>query len=246
MEYFLIITICLVSGLVQGAAGFGFGLVSMAILGMLMDLPQAAALNVLAALALNIFMYSRLRGHFSLHRIWPLAPAIIAGVPLGVLILTRASGELLNLLLAFVLVLAGTQTLLRERLGKIASHPWHPLYLGVPCGLFAGALSGAYGTGGPPLVAFVFSQGFDRLRYAATLQLLFMLAGFIRLSEMWRHGLLTEQALWLPVSGALAAIIGCSLGLLLLHRIPEILFRRMIALILLILASRYIIMLILT
>ncbi len=240
IEIGLIIGACFLGGLVQGAAGFGIGLVSMGLLGLVMPVRDAAVINVLAALCVNFFMVHRLRSHLSLRRILPVMPAVLLGAPLGVWLLVHASIQLLNILLAAILLLAGLQSLLREHLGRLIGRPWHPWFLGVPCGLLSGGLAGAYGTGGPPVVAFVLSQRFERRHYAGVVQLLLALGGLVRVFEMSRRGLILEPGLPLLLGSALAAVTGAGIGILILCRVPEKVFQRSIAVFLLLLAIRYI------
>lgn len=228
-----------IGGLVQGSAGFGSGLIGIALLGLVMPVRDAAVLNVLASLAINFVMIARLRQHLSLRRIAPLFPAVLVGVPLGVFVLVNAPIGVLNVVLAIILVISSAQALLRERIKVL--RPWHPVYIGIPCGLLSGALTGAYGTGGPPLVAYVLSQGFERRQFAAAIQMLFLVSGTLRLVELIRRNVIHGDNILPLLSAAGAAVVGASIGLLILHRIPERAFRRGIAVFLLVLAARYVV-----
>lgn len=239
MDLAWIIAACFTGGFVQGASGFGLGLVILALLGLLMPVREAAVFSVLAALCVNFFMLVRLRSYFSFRGIKFTMPAMLVGVPFGVFFLVRIDAFVLQVVLVIILLSAGLQTLLRDRLGRRLKRPWHPVFLGVPCGLLSGGLSGAYGTGGPPLLGYVLSQGFDRRHYAAALQSLFFISGCVRLFEMLRHGLILPRMLPLLSGTAIAAVIGASIGLVLLHRIPEKKFFRAVALIMIALAGRY-------
>ncbi len=231
-----------IGGLVQGSAGFGSGLIGIALLGLVMPVRDAAVMNVLASLAINVLMIARLRQHLSLRRIAPLIPAVLVGVPLGVFVLVRAPIGVLNVVLAAILVISSLQALLRERIKVL--RPWHPVYVGIPCGVLSGALTGAYGTGGPPLVAYVLSQGFERRHFAAAIQMLFLVSGTLRLAELIRRDVIHVGNVVPLLSAAGAAVVGASIGLLILHRIPERAFRRGVAMFLLVLAVRYVLSLV--
>ncbi len=222
----VVIMTATVAGFVQGAAGFGYGLVAMAMLGLWCAVPTAAAYTVLGALTVNTVMLWRLRGHLEVREHLPVLAAIVLGAPLGVFLLARAAAGTLYLLLGVVLIgstLHMAVLALRSRTHAPAG--WHPLYAGVPCGLLSGALSGAFGTGGPPLVAYVNSQRYDRLRYAVTVQFLLAVSGVVRFPEMIRREILTLEMLPVALLAALASAIGARLGLALLPRIPERMFR---------------------
>jgi len=190
---------------------------------------------VLASLSLNLYILFRLRRHFVLERMsWMLA-GCIAGVPLGVWLLVRADEALLRRILGIVLLLTVAQRFVPLVKGK----RWHPVWVGAPCGLFSGALSGAFATGGPPVVAYVQSQHFDRFRYVASVQLALALSAVVRVGCLGTARLLTWQLMALSALGAVCAVAGSWFGLHILKRLPERALRAVIAVMLLALAGKY-------
>ena len=165
----------------------------------------------------------------------PILVAVLVGVPFGVVFLARADPGLLHLGLGVLLVASAAQSQVR----RLAAWRWHPVWLGAPCGLLSGGLTGAFGTGGPPLVVFVSSQRYDRLRYVATVQLLLAASNVVRLEELVRHGLLRPSMALASALGAACAVAGSMLGLKLLHRMPDRLVRLLVAFFLLAMGIRY-------
>lgn len=234
-DWIAVILASLVAAWVQGAIGFGFGLVIMAILGLLWPVQQAAVLNVLAALGVNLLLLWRLRKYVLIRPIWPILFGVIAGAPLGVCFLADGDAIWLQLVLAIVLIISGIQAFCP----RLQRWKWHPVYAGIPAGLLSGTLAGAYGTGGPPLVAWVSSQDYSRFRYAGTVQLLLAVSGVVRLAEMVRRGLLTQDRLPLSAVAAGAALIGATLGLRMLHCLPDVLLRRIVAAVLFLIGLKF-------
>ena len=76
-----VLAILALAAAVQGAAGFGFGLVAVALLGAVVDIKAALIVPVLGALSVNATIFVRLRGHFRWRRLTPLVLALLAGVP---------------------------------------------------------------------------------------------------------------------------------------------------------------------
>lgn len=235
METAIVLVVFVVAASVQGAAGFGFGLVAISLLSCFIDIKDASVVLSLASLCMNAFIFWRLREHFRFDRIAPLMFAAVVGAPLGVLLLVHADAHLLKRLLGIILLL----TVANGCVPRLADRPWHPIVLGVPCGLLSGALSGAYATGGPPLVAYVRSQGFDKFRYSATLQIVFALNTTIRLIALGATGVFTKRLLALSVWGIGCAVIGAWLGLHVLKRMPERILRRVVAGLLLVMGTKY-------
>ncbi len=202
-------------------------------MGLLQDTKDATIMSAPAGLALNASLVWRLRKHFSFRRIKPVLLGVVVGAPVGVAVLVAAGTSfdksLLRLLLGVVLVVAVVQGSIR----RLDRHRWHPWFLGLPCGFFSGFLTGVLGTGGPPLVAYVQAQRFDRLHYAAAVQVLLGVAALIRMEELTRQGAFTGDLLIIAGVGVVMAWIGSTYGLRLLHKLPETYLRRIVALFLL-------------
>ncbi|MFW5857765.1 MAG: TSUP family transporter [Planctomycetota bacterium] len=209
--------IFLCGGAVQGTAGFGFGLTALALLGLVTDLRDAAVLVLFGALAINAIILLRVGRHFRLERMRPFLLLSLAGVPLGVLGLARLDLSILHLFLGVLLLASAVQ----RWIPALAARRWHPLWCGAPLGLLSGLLSGAFGTGGPPAVAYVAAQQFARERYAATLQVIFAVAGLFRLGVLSRTDLLTAPVAGLGLFGALFAVAGALAGLRLQGRLSQ-------------------------
>jgi uncharacterized membrane protein YfcA len=208
-DILLIGGICLLAGTLQAVIGFGFGLVAIALLAFFFDIKEASILLVIAGLSLSCYIFFRLRSHFKLDRMQFFIAAAIVGVPLGVFFLISADPVFLKRILGGLLVLSGIQRLIPY----LAKHRWHPTFAGLACGLFTGALSGAFGTGGPPAVVFVASQQFDKYRWMATLQVVFALTAVMRLITLSGSGVLNQHQLLLSAWGGLCAVIGGRWGL---------------------------------
>lgn len=235
VQLVLIVAVLTAAGAVQGASGFGFGLVAVSALSGMIPLKQASVMLVLASLSMNLYIFARLRGHFSLDRMaWMLGGAVI-GVPLGVWLLVQADEAVLRRLLGAVLLL----TVAQRFVPWIKRKRWHPVWVGGPCGLFSGALSGAFATGGPPAVAYVQSQRFDRFRYAASVQVPLAIAATVRIGCLGAAGLFTGRLLALSALGVVCAVGGAWLGLHALKRLPDKSVRAVVLAMLFLLGVRY-------
>lgn len=232
---FLIFLICLLAGALQAAVGFGFGLMAVALLSLVFDIKYAAILLVLAGLSLNLYVFYRLREHFRFERMIPFLVASVIGVPFGVYFLVLADAVLLKQILGGLLILSGMQRLIPH----LSRHRWHPLAAGVPCGLFTGALAGAFGTGGPPAVAYVASQNFEKYRWVATMQAVFGITSLIRLFTLSFGGVLTWNLLVLSACGGLGALVGARCGLSVLSQLPAVALKWAVTVLLFILGLRF-------
>ncbi|KKK95629.1 hypothetical protein LCGC14_2670890, partial [marine sediment metagenome] len=208
-----------------------FGLVALAMLSAVMNLPDASVAVAPVSLGINVIILWRLWRHFRWARVWPMIAGCLAGVPVGVGFLTRAEQTVLNYVLAGLLIAAGVQAIVPH----LNRRRWHPWLLGLPCGLLSGALAGAFNTGGPPAVAFVSAQNFDRFRYSATLQVALGVGVTCRIVLLAAKGMFTRPLLAVSLGGVVFAVVGAALGLLILKRIPNRTLRLATAVLLLLL-----------
>lgn len=231
-----LVLVAALAGLIQSAVGFGFGIVFLAMSGLLADLKLVSMVSAFVSVVLNGRLLLSLLQHIQWARIWPVLLAVLLATPMGVLLLQDFSQAWFNLLLGLMILWAVSQQLLPTLTRMRGSN----LSLGLPMGFMSGLFTGAYNTGGPPLVVYVQSQGFNRLQQVASLQLLLLSGSLIRVEELWRQDLLTD-ALWLPVVlCCVSSIVGSSIGLRLLHRFSDQLFKHLVAGFLLLLAIFYI------
>ncbi len=232
-ELLVIVAGTFIAGLLHGGVGFGFGLIAVSLLSLALDVKEASIVLVLGTLGLNASLFVRLRKHFLPDRVAPFLVAAVAGVPLGVLFLVKADSHFLTRFLGILLLVSAVQRLVPH----LARHRWPPLSLGIPSGLLAGALAGAFGTGGPPAIAFVASQNFDRLRWAATMQAFFGLSAVTRLITLTTGGVFDQRLLLLSLTGAAGAVAGGFFGLAMLRRMSPATSKSLIAILLLALAA---------
>lgn len=234
-DLLLLACITALSGFVQSAIGFGYGIVVLALASSIFAAKDVSVIASFSALALNLLVFLRLRTHVVWEHIRPALLAVVIGAPLGVAFLKYVSGDTFSLMLGIIIL----ATVVQQNVGVLARYRWHPLTLGFPSGLLSGMLAGAFGTGGPPLVAYVVSQQYERLRMVATLQLLLLVGALVRVEELLRQQLLATNMILPAAISVAACLLGSFVGLRVLHRLPERLFRRLASLFLLLLGMKY-------
>lgn len=186
---------------VQGFLGFGFGIVSMAGLTLLTDVVHASGVVNLTGLAITLAMLVGLRRHVH----WPttarLGPFVLLGVFGGVAALRSFDGTWLVRGLGVTVMGIAAWNLARPRLSAgsgVAS--------GALASVTAGLLGGAFNTGGPPLVAWLYRRPGSPRELQGTLQSLFLCISLSRVPVAASQGLMAagvwrEAALALPFVG---------------------------------------------
>jgi hypothetical protein len=189
---------------VRSTFGFGEALVAVPLLALVIPVKVAApvaalvSITVAAVVVLQDWRHVRIKS-----AVWLVVPTL-AGIPLGLLLLTRVPEPLVKGVLAIVIIAfsmhamrASGQHLKTDRLAWIF-------------GLAAGVLGGAYGMNGPPLAVYGSLRRWQPGEFRATLQGYFLPASAVGMAGYWMIGLWTPMVTRLYLTslpGVLAAIL---------------------------------------
>ena len=199
------------SAVVFNVAGFGFGLLSVPLLAMVMPIQEAVALQFPFSLALVVFNAWRFRASFQWRVLTPLAIGAAVSQPLGLMSLTHLPVVIMKRTLAGFIVLAVANN--RFEAGRRISGGWaKSSWWGVLMGLISGWFSGAYTTGGPPAVVFSMSVATTPQEAKGMLGAYFTFLDVLVLVMYTWTGLLTMQGLWHSSWHTPAVILGMVLG----------------------------------
>ena len=231
----LLVSVVTIAAFAQGLTGFGFGLVAMALLPLFMDFKDAVALVAVLNLLVCVATFLTARRHVVWRRTAPLAAGAFLGVPVGVWALVRWDARwLLGILGAWMIAFAISELLLARWW-----RPRFPEWSGWPVGLMSGALGGAFNAGGPPVVAYVYSQPWSKEETVAALQVVFGASAVVRVALMGGAGLMPAEMLTVLAASALPVLGGIALGARLLRRVPQAALKVVAALFFLVMGAKY-------
>jgi uncharacterized membrane protein YfcA len=208
---------------VQGLAGFGIGLVSLAFLPYLMPPAYAVVLITLYAAVFTVIIFIPLRGDFTLRGMIELTIGTVLTTPAGVWLLAGLSPDVLTRLIGLVLL-------------AIVALEWFGLYpqrlsgrgWGFGAGLAAGLLGGAIGTPGPPVILYAAAQEWSPRTVKANIQAFLIVNQAVILIGYWWAGLLDREVWRLGGLYAVPAVAGLAAGMLLFNRLDRARFRRVV------------------
>src|SRR5690606_25386694 len=192
-----------VGALVQGALGFGLGLVSIPMLALLVPdrLPQTV---VLAVLPLTIYMLWHERDAIRPREMAWLLTGRVVGVAPAVLVLMVVPERVLQVLFA-VTTLAAVVLMAGRRVSVEITHRSQ-----LVAGFLSGFIGTAAGLGGPPVALLYADQSGRKLR--ATLSLIMLVGNIASVVGYWVGGRLTPVDLTLGASILVPTGLGLALG----------------------------------
>ena len=208
---------------VQGLAGFGIGLVSLAFLPFLMSPQHAIVLITLYAAVFIVVIFIPLRRDFTLRGMPELVAGTVLATPVGVWLLAALPSDLLKRLIGLVLLLIVALEWLGLYPQRLRGRGW-----GFGAGLAAGFLGGAIGTPGPPVILYAAAQDWSPRTVKANIQAFLMINQAVILLGYWWAGLLDREVWRLTWVFAAPAVVGLAAGMLLFARLDRARFRRVV------------------
>lgn len=214
----------LIGGIVKGVIGLGLPTVSLALLALLIDLPNAMALILVPSILTNIWqVMAGNHGRELVLRLWPFLLVATVTVWLGATALSRVDLVLLSALLGLLLVVYALVNLTGFHF-KIA--PRRETWLGVVMGTMNGIFTGMTGSSVVPGVMYLQAIGLPRDMLIQAMGMLFMVSSLALAVALQQHAVLTSENGLLSVASLVPGFIGMYIGQRFRKNLSEIVFRR--------------------
>lgn len=232
----LVTLVVFIAVFVQSSVGFGLALVSMPLLVGVLGIQTAAPLVAIVAFTTEIFVLMRYRHALQLRTVARLAVAALAGIPLGIFLLSRFETALVTRALGVVLVAYALYALWGLRMPPLANEKWAYVF-----GFVAGILGGAYNTSGPPVIIYGHSRGWPPNEFKSNLQGFFIVSS---ITVVLSHVVSGHYTSWVGQNFLLALpgmVLGLVAGFGLDGRVNREHFRKIVLIILIVLGFRLIV-----
>ena len=230
----------LVSAFLKGFTGLGFSTICLGILAMFMDLKLAIPLVFLPSLCSNIIVMVQAGRFFeALRRFWPLFLSAVPGLVIGILLLSHSSSDGPRALLGVVMLSYGIWALkneivpITERQEKL---------LLAPVGFISGIVNGVTGSQLMPIMPYLLSVKMDRDIFIQTINCAFTLNTLVMIAGLGKLGLVTLPVLYLSGAGIIPVALGIFLGGLLRKRITDVIYRKAVLVLLVIMGFNLLMM----
>ena len=214
----------LLAGAVKGVIGLGLPTVSLALLAVAINLPNAMALLLVPSFVTNVWQ-AMVGGHgwALLRRIWLFLLVAAITVRLGASALTRVDLSLLSALLGLLLVAYAAANLVGLRFQVQARHE---SWVGPLVGLMNGVLTGMTGSFVVPGVMFLQALGLSRDALIQAMGMLFTVSTLALGFALQANGLLRLEHGALSTMALLPAMAGMTIGQRIRKKLSEQLFRK--------------------
>jgi uncharacterized protein len=201
----LLVGVCIffTASYVQAVTGFGAALVAMPLLLIFTDPVTAIFASTMAGLFISGWASWADRHHVSRPLVTRLSSWALAGIPIGLVLITVLADRALQLIIIVVMLAAAGAELIGERV--------RPSGRGIDaCGFGAGALLASTGINGPPLVAAL--RNLEPLQYRATLQATFFVQDATVGVALVLSGHGSTTGLLMAAAGLVAIPLGWGIG----------------------------------
>ena len=213
------------AALAQALTGFGFALVLVPLLALVVEPKVVVAISISLGLLSKFPIIAQDWRHIEPRKIAGLCVAAIAGALVGVQILLAVDGNLLKVLIGIAVVLLSVPLLFD--LSRPARREGLATML---VGLTSGVLNGATSMGGPPVVLFGVNQAWGKLSFRVNLCAFFVVTNVSTLLMLVVAGRITPEVLRLDLFLAPAVIVGFVVGNRIFPLVPAARFRRWVVL----------------
>lgn len=206
----------------QGVAGFGFALLAVPALAVLLPVKEAVVLSTLVGTANSGYQAALLRTSIDGIRARRYLWGSLAGAPIGFALFHLASPDVLRAIVG-IAVLGGTVVVTRTRSGT-GMRPVLDRSMGVVSGILLTSTS----TNGPPLVLALRAQGVPTDVFRATLALVFAATGGAASCVFAVTGSVEARVAAISAAALPAVAVGARLGFRFRDRVGGAAFSRLV------------------
>lgn len=190
-QLFFSIVIIFLAYMVKGLSGFGSGLVAIPLLVFIFPLTFVVPVLGLLSYSGTIMQSYHLRKQVSWSDVLPLVPFSLIGIAVAIWLLVNTDGKILVRSLGVFVLMYSIYSLLPFPV-RSGGRKWAIL-----AGSFGGMVGALFGTGGPFYVVYLKLRKLDKGPFRATIAMIFLIDGGVRIAGYALTGLYTEQVLWM-------------------------------------------------
>ena len=214
--------IAFLAAVCQSVTAFGFALVMVPLLAVVWEVKPAVVTSTLLSTAFMVPLLYEVRAKVQAPAILPLLAGSLAGIPLGLAVLKRIDGDVLQVFVALMVVAAAVTLSWSPRTKLSRPHP----AVALAAGGISGALRGATSMSGPPIVLYALSAFGDEVdHFRANVLGVLLPSSLVTIVGLVVAGLIDGDVLVACVAAVPTMIAGTMTGAWLRRRVSAALFR---------------------
>lgn len=223
----IVLSIVFIAALIQGIIGFGYALVAMATLPLVINFREANLLVAFSIVLPVIWIFWIFRRHSNIHILKGAIIGSLIGLPLGMLVFTLVDIDLLVRGTGLVILIITIDGFFQRSAATVESGQQSPTALwSAFAGFCSGFLAGTTSIAGPPIVIYAVRQPWNPDQYKGFIFGFFILISISRAIGLTLMGLATSEVLLTTAVIIPVVILGMKLGTILGPRINPVLFKR--------------------
>lgn len=217
------------AAVVRGLTGFGFAILAVPLMGLVIPPTQAVLLAIVLQMLIGPFGVSKAMGHIDARLVAGVAVGAMVGTPFGLLILSSTPPDVARLLIAAIAV-GCFGIFLIKRAPTPNRAPSHV----AATGLAAGVLNGFAAMPGPPVILYFVRSGVPPMAARGSMILVFFAAATAGTITAWLRGLLDAHLGLLALSVFPLMLVGNHVGSKFFGVIPERVWRSAVIILLIV------------
>lgn len=221
--YIWIFLIIFTASLIQGMTSFGSSLFALPLLLIFLDIREIVPLLASYNLVMNSMIFRKVGKDADLKKIAPLLITAIIFTVIGSFMLKNLEPTPIKLTVGIMLFITATSNLLGFKIKFKKPEKWY-----IPVGMVSGALNGATGMSGPPVLLFLSNLDVPKKVFRSTLTSYFWVLNVIAIIMFIIQGLFDKSVLNIVLIYLPALIAGTFVGLLLGEKFDERVFKKIV------------------
>ncbi len=215
--------VVLLSGVISGLTGFGFGLVAIPAMTLLMPPKLVVPTSILLGFSSRLMLGLQLKREINFRRVGMISVGSVVGAAAGALLLSSQDSEVLKFVIGLTMVLSAAVLLRGARMPLPDNGSAY-----APVGFLSGLFQGCAGMGGPPVVILFANLRVEKQKTRADLSAALVVVSITAMASQLACGLITADVLRSTIYMAPPALIGTAAGVRFADRMSNEAFRRII------------------
>ena len=229
--YIWIFLIIFTASLIQGMTSFGSSLFALPLLLIFLDIRVIVPLLASYNLVMNSMIFRKVGKDADLKKISPLLITAIIFTIAGSFLLKNLEADPIKLTVGIILFITATSNLLGFKIKLKKPERYY-----IPVGLASGALNGATGMSGPPVLLFLSNLDVPKKVFRSTLTSYFWVLNVVAIIMFVIQGLFDKTVLNTVLIYLPALITGTYVGLVLGEKFDERVFKKIVLVIMIVMS----------